>query len=233
MNELEFEINAGKSNVFQRFWREKRQKIVMDNVKNIGLKKGSSLLEVGCGIGSLSHELAELGYNVTSIDMNKDFINYAKKKYSHLKNLKFQLNDITKKTFPNKFNLIVSEEVIEHVKDQKSFLKNIRASIDENGYLILTTPNYSSLWYFLEKVWAKKATYDWSSTHYVKYNVKRFRKALQKYFQPVKIKTFFYISPFTPILSYKFSEFLFEKELDIFSERLKNGCIILGVFSPK
>jgi len=44
------------------------------------------------------------------------------------------------------FDTVVSLETLEHIKDQKAFLNNIKVCLKRNGKLILSTPNkmYSS-----------------------------------------------------------------------------------------
>jgi 2-polyprenyl-3-methyl-5-hydroxy-6-metoxy-1,4-benzoquinol methylase len=43
--------------------------------------------------------------------------------------------------FNEKFDVIVAGDVIEHVSNQGLFLQNIREHLNENGQLIITTPN--------------------------------------------------------------------------------------------
>ncbi|MCK5764219.1 MAG: methyltransferase domain-containing protein, partial [Clostridiales bacterium] len=42
--------------------------------------RGSKILDVGCGSGNYSIKLAELGYEVTGVDMSKEMLKKAKEK---------------------------------------------------------------------------------------------------------------------------------------------------------
>ena len=48
-------------------------------IEELGLKEGASLLDVGCGTGRHSIELARRGYQVTGIDLSSGMLAEAKK----------------------------------------------------------------------------------------------------------------------------------------------------------
>jgi ubiquinone/menaquinone biosynthesis C-methylase UbiE len=46
----------------------------------VGIDKGMKILDIACGTGALSYELANLGYEVTGIDLDNDMLKHATKK---------------------------------------------------------------------------------------------------------------------------------------------------------
>ncbi|MEO6903114.1 MAG: class I SAM-dependent methyltransferase [Bacteroidia bacterium] len=100
-----------------------------------------TILDYGCGTGWLSNLLSKYA-RVTGIDISERAIQSATKKYNHIRFLSF---DASSKELPElqgeKFDIIVSSEVIEHVQDQKNYINNIMQLLKPNGFLVLTTPN--------------------------------------------------------------------------------------------
>src|SRR5213594_3108195 len=47
-------------------------------IENLDCKRGSHLLDVPCGNGRLSFELAKRGYRVTGVDISEEFIKEAR-----------------------------------------------------------------------------------------------------------------------------------------------------------
>lgn len=70
----------------------------------------------------------------------------AKKEFS-IKNLELEneaqivSGNMENYKFPQKFDIIIAGDVLEHVSNQGLFLDNVREHLKEDGELILTTPN--------------------------------------------------------------------------------------------
>ena len=137
---------------YDKFWsqemtiRELRQKkhgrreVILSVVRHYKVR---NILEVGCGLGLLSVELAEMAPTL-GIDMSDG----AKPLWDKLKrenqSLDFVIGDFLTFDFQNrKFDLIVTSEVIEHIphEQQPEFILKIRRLLDQKGYLVMTTPN--------------------------------------------------------------------------------------------
>ncbi len=155
--------------------------------------KKKSILDLGCGGGILSESLAKKGARVTSFDTSSALIKVAKKRASN-QNLKISykvgsIDSLKKKSI--KFDIIISLEVIEHVKDYKSFLLDISSCLNKNGLIILSTINRNLISYFTTIFMAEKVlrlvptgTHDWNkyitpdeiTKFYEQYNLKLDRK---------------------------------------------------------
>lgn len=86
----------------------------------IGSKDHHSLLDVGCGTGNYAESLPGEYYG---IDANKDYIDYAKKKYKG----NFSVMDATDLKFPdNKFDFVFIVSILHHMSDKK-----VKAALDE------------------------------------------------------------------------------------------------------
>ena len=85
--------------------------------------------------------MAERG-KVFAVDINPSFVDAA----NAMPNVVAQVADITMDAFDPVHDVALCSEVLEHVPDSASALKNIFASLKPGGYLVLTTPNsYSTV----------------------------------------------------------------------------------------
>jgi ubiquinone biosynthesis O-methyltransferase len=112
-------------------------------------KTGLSILEIGCGYGYLTYAITKAGFNVKGIDISESAIAFAKKNLGmnyFVSDLK-TFSDITKE----KFDLIISTEVIEHLTDQVDFIRNCKTLLNPGGKILITTPNKN--YYSENSVW--------------------------------------------------------------------------------
>jgi len=106
------------------------------------IKKGSKILEVGCGVGQVSNFLVEKEYDVTGVDISSLFINEAKK---HGK-AKFYAGDSTKLPFKDKsFDAVISAETLEHIPNPRKALYEMSRVLRKGGIMIHRFPNKQNL----------------------------------------------------------------------------------------
>jgi 2-polyprenyl-6-hydroxyphenyl methylase/3-demethylubiquinone-9 3-methyltransferase len=106
---------------------------------------GKSALDVGCGAGLLAEPLARLGAAVTGIDAAPESIAVAR---AHAQGqglaIDYRAGGI-EALAGERFDLVVSMEVIEHVADPGAFVAGLAGALAEDGLLILSTPNRTPL----------------------------------------------------------------------------------------
>lgn len=99
------------------------------------------VLDAGCGEGYGSALLADLAKKVVAIDYDTSIIKHAKEKYRK-HNLEFLIMDVQKLSFPQDlFDVVVSLDVIEHLKEFDQYLSEIKRVLKPGGLLIISTPN--------------------------------------------------------------------------------------------
>lgn len=103
------------------------------------------ILDVGCGGGYLSEELAKQGFGVTAIDPSEDMIRIATKhaqKYpEELGELDLQYQCATVEEVSDQFDIVVSSEVVEHVPCVATFVSQCAERVRPGGGLMFTTIN--------------------------------------------------------------------------------------------
>lgn len=90
-------------------WVESTRQQVDFLVDQLGLKGGERILDLACGFGRHSIELAERGFSVVGVDITKDYIEFANET-ARQKQLEaeFILSDIRDLTFAGEFDVIIN-----------------------------------------------------------------------------------------------------------------------------
>lgn len=112
--------------------------------RTLPLKKGDKVLDVCCGAGRYSIELARRGFNVTGFDLSKFLISEAKKNTKSLPEKFIKINflnkDMRKFDFKNSFdvaaNLFTSFGYFSDDEENFLVIKNVSASLKKNGYFV-------------------------------------------------------------------------------------------------
>ena len=109
--------------------------------------QNKKVLDLACGDGYGSFLLSQHANFVTAADVSESTIDHARTNYK-ANNLSFVKADATNLPFDNNsFDVVVSFETIEHVKDQVKVMEEIRRVCKQDALLIMSTPNkqtYSS-----------------------------------------------------------------------------------------
>jgi SAM-dependent methyltransferase len=105
------------------------------------LSRMKRVLDAGCGSGYGSAELSRLALHVVGADISAEAIAFARAHYQR-PNLSFEL--ATCSALPHRdaaFDLVVAFEVIEHIKDWRQFLLEVRRVLAPGGQFVVSTPN--------------------------------------------------------------------------------------------
>lgn len=110
---------------------------LLDPLVKLGFNDSShSYLELGCGFGFLIDYANHVGFGKS---LGVEDANYGKAGAEILGFNLQSLSDFEKHS--DKFDVVLASEVIEHVDDPFSFLKSMRERLNDNGVVVVTTPN--------------------------------------------------------------------------------------------
>ncbi|HTE31061.1 MAG TPA: class I SAM-dependent methyltransferase [Chryseolinea sp.] len=98
------------------------------------------VLEIGCGEGRGVGVLLEKSKTFTAVDKLDSVLNILRKKFPGAKFISMNIPPLSGLA-DNSYDCVVSFQVIEHIQDDASFLKEIRRVLKPGGLAILTTPN--------------------------------------------------------------------------------------------
>ena len=101
----------------------------------------ANVLDIGCGTGYGTAELAQHARSATGIDVSSDAIRYAQEHYP-IPNATFLTGSATALPFSAaSFDLITAFEVIEHLENWHDLLIEVRRLLHPNGTFLVSTPN--------------------------------------------------------------------------------------------
>lgn len=140
------------------------KKIVRDRVADIGF---------GTGFGT--HLFNVNAKEVYGYEIDEDAIQFAKAVFP-FKNLHFEYGDIVK-GIDGSFDYITMVDVIEHIKDEKIALANIKKMMAKGGSFICSTPN-------------RLSRYRKSESHCREYAPKEFEGILKRTFVSVNLRNY-------------------------------------------
>lgn len=110
------------------------------------IEKNEEVLDIACGTGYGTYELALKAKKVIGIDISEKAVNYAQKRFG-AGNIEYIVENATTfhRIISQKINTCVSFETIEHLDEdeQEKFLENVVSVLDANGVFIVSTPNKS------------------------------------------------------------------------------------------
>lgn len=107
--------------------------------------RGANILDVGCGVGRKSYELAKAGATqVVGVDTSKRNITVAKKMPQSNKHLEFRNVSASELTneFPSHFDYIISFTVFEHANDVQKLLNELFVLQKPGGKNIIVYNHY-------------------------------------------------------------------------------------------
>lgn len=124
------------SNEEEAYWGVKKvlEKIVLD-------KTQCKILDVGCGLGYLTYSLRKDNYHAIGVDISEKAIAEAKNRFGDY----YRKMDVFEEPFAESetFDVIILTEVIEHTDKPIDFVSQLLKYLNDNGKIIVTTPNKS------------------------------------------------------------------------------------------
>ncbi len=110
-------------------------------LENLHLPKTGKILDIGCGKGNFLKEFSQHfdRWELCGVEISKNALKYAKES---LNNAILHEGFFSTDIFDDKFDLIVSLGVIEHLEEPYQFLQDVRQNLKNNGYIFMETPNF-------------------------------------------------------------------------------------------
>lgn len=107
------------------------------------LAENKAVLDVACGTGYGVGYMTEKGAGeVVGVDISMVAVNYARERFGKDNKASFICADAIRLPFvENAFDIVVSFETIEHIRQYRKFLAECLRVLKENGLLICSTPN--------------------------------------------------------------------------------------------
>jgi len=110
------------------------------------LKGKKRVLEIGCGDAFGTRLVQQEVESLCAIDFDPVFVDDVNERMDDKWRFQCVVHDILDSAFPGTYDAAFSLDVIEHIeeKNERTFLRNIVASLEEPGLLIIGTPSIES-----------------------------------------------------------------------------------------
>ncbi len=142
--------------------------------------KERKAFDLGCGNGSISNLLSELGFQVIGVDSSKSGISVARTSFPHLTFHEASAYDDLTARF-GRFPLVVSLEVVEHCYNPREFAHTLYDLVDDGGMAIISTPYHGytkNLALALAGKWEDHLNPMWDGGHVKFFSITTFRALL-------------------------------------------------------
>lgn len=102
---------------------------------------GKDVIDIACGEGYGSELFSRTAKSVLGVDIDKETINHAKKKYVK-PNLSFKEGSCLQiPANDQSADILVSFETLEHIVEHDQFMAEVKRVLRPNGILLISTPN--------------------------------------------------------------------------------------------
>ncbi len=110
------------------------------------LPDNAQMLDAGSGFGQYSWWVSRKnkGWSIRAIDINSEHIRDCEEffsKTSRGKRITCETADLTGLKEENRYNLILSVDVMEHIADDEAVFGNFYSALREGGFLVISTPS--------------------------------------------------------------------------------------------
>ena len=131
--------NIGRTKKQNLERRMKKVNILSTFMKNFGVKKNYSVLDVGCGVGIFTHHFFEKGFrNYKGIDLTKELTNKLRNRYP---GYNFEQKDVGRENIEGRYDVVIMMSVTQHIIEDKYFkfaMNSIQNAMNKNGLFFVT-----------------------------------------------------------------------------------------------
>lgn len=161
------------------FWFKGRNRIIVWILKK-HFPFAVNLIEIGCGTGfvlsAISRKFPRI--SLSGSDLYLEGLHFAVKR---LPSAKFYQIDASRIPFHGEYDVIGSFDVLEHIRDDRAVLKEMKRALKDDGGLIITVPQHPFLW----------SDFDVSSCHIRRYTRRELiTKLRQAGLKPIFVSSF-------------------------------------------
>jgi SAM-dependent methyltransferase len=189
---------------------------IFNIIKSLRPKKCEKILEIGCGVGTVSNEISKFGCDVTGIDFSPPMIKAAQNLFPEA--AKFSIGNAKDLSEYRGFDAIVAADVMEHLTDDdfEKVVIECRSALTESGRLVIYSPCKS---HFIEVMKRKNLILRENHTHIGMRDEGEYLSIISKYFSQIEID---YEPMHIPIYEH------FEKLLGVFIPAFRRRIIIVA-----
>lgn len=113
-----------------------------DLLSLLDAKPGERILDVGCGTGQLTSEIAQCGAETIGVDASPEMIATARKNFPQLR---FEVADATALPFSNEFDAVMSNAALHWIRDQSAAIASVARTLKPGGRFVFEMGGHRNL----------------------------------------------------------------------------------------
>ncbi len=165
-----FAVKASRDGLHPKHRIMNYHKFFVDNID-----ENDTVLDIGCGNGALTYDVANKAKRLVGIDFNSENISIAKKRYSR-ENVKYICGNALTDLPKEKFDAIILSNVLEHIENRIDFLKVLKEIAPR---FLIRVPMLNRSWIDLYKK-ELGLEYRLDKSHFIEYTFEGFKEELGK-----------------------------------------------------
>jgi len=163
------------------------------------LRSGMTVLELGCGAGYFTRELARSGADIVAIDVSPELLEIARSNCS-APNVRYEIQNAYELSYPDAgFDSVVGSSVLHHLEIEEA-LREIYRVLKPGGTICFTEPNMLNPQIAIQKnvPWVKRKLGDSpDETAFFRWSLRRLLEITG--YREVRIDPFDFLHPQTPV----------------------------------
>jgi SAM-dependent methyltransferase len=150
----------------QHWWFRGRREVLWSLLRRTGNGGELRILDAGCGTGGNLVEFGPLG-TVTGVDTSQEALQFCRRRgIETVLNARVEVLPFA----TDSFDLVLATDVLEHVKDDRAALRELRRVAAPSGRLLATVPAYPWLW----------SQHDVDYHHYRRYTLRQLERRVRE-----------------------------------------------------
>ena len=172
------------------------RKKYLPKIIRIGLKRNSSVLDIGCAFGYFLRCCDEIGYTTWGVDISTYAITRAREE-TVAKLCVSDVNNGLPFFEDNSFDLVTMFDVIEHLQKPCTVLNEAHRILKASGILIVTTPNLNAIERLFKKSMGQESAWHGfhDHTHLCVFTTRYLKRLVEQTGFHVKLETIFHPLP--------------------------------------
>jgi 2-polyprenyl-3-methyl-5-hydroxy-6-metoxy-1,4-benzoquinol methylase len=165
-------------------------------------------LDIGCGPGTFIGTLKSPALSI-GVDIAENQIAYAQSRYKSPSHQFKCIDSIPLPFEAGAFQVVTIIELIEHLsmKDNFALMREAFRILEPNGLILISTPNYASLWPVIERFVNKFGDISYEHQHITHFNRSSLDALMQQAgFCHTRVDAYQFIAPFLALLNWRLAD---------------------------
>jgi 2-polyprenyl-3-methyl-5-hydroxy-6-metoxy-1,4-benzoquinol methylase len=134
---------------------------ILGALRRLGLMdRPIRMLEAGCGKGDLAIYLARRNphWQIVGLELDPEKVERARLVAERLglTNIEFRLGNLEDPSFDSEFDLILNADVLEHIQDDVTVIRNFCRALRPGGFVLVTSPSIPQRKHLRTVYWREK-----------------------------------------------------------------------------